>query len=129
MEVKLTTGLKVGDKPQITAILRQLTTGDLIDANKESEKVIATPTGYTLLTSNAELGVNILRRQIVKIGEIEGPITLETFRKLSTEDFEILQQAAENLDEAILAKAKERGRDKDTATGSASGISNAQDVS
>lgn len=96
------------------AVLRELTTGDLINAGAEAEKVVLGDDGeYHLVQSPTLAGVHMLRRQIVRIGDIEGPLEVGELLKLQTADFNALQDAAERLDEVALRAAKgasERGR-------------------
>lgn len=96
------------------AVLRELTTGDLINAGAEAEKVVLGDDGdYHLVQSPTLAGVHMLRRQIVRIGEIEGPLEIGELLKLDTADFTALQDAAERLDAAAVRAASgaaNRGR-------------------
>lgn len=95
---------KNGEKLHKTVTLRTLTAGDLEDAALESERVIRDADGgATLATSPVLMSNQILRRQIVKLGEILGPLPAEVLRKLSAADLEILQHEAAILDDASRA--------------------------
>ena len=97
------------------AVLRELTTADLLNAGAEAEKAVRGDDGeYRLVQSPTLAGLHMLRRQIVKIGDIEGPFEVETMLKLDMKDFEALQDAAEKLDAAAMDSMKgndRRGRD------------------
>jgi phage FluMu protein gp41 len=132
IEIELEKGLRAGEIQHTKAIIRKPTAGDIIEATQESERVVATPDGWQLATSNALLGLNILRRQIEKIGDLKGPFTLEMMKKLSGIDLDLLQTTAIALDEAMQKKIKamtERGRSEDTQKRSAGSGSNAESVS
>ncbi len=112
-EVTLTHGIK-GQKD---AVLRESAADDLIQAGMESEKLVATPDGYQLVTSPTLMAAHCLCRQIVRIGDLQGPLTLKELGRLRPDDMNQLMAEAENLDQAALGVAQ-RGRD-DGADGSA----------
>lgn len=113
-------GLAVGEKNFKNVELRAPTAGDVIDAQEESEKLVyalingqLTP---TLVTSPSLVGINVLRRQIVRIGEVTGPVDVAVLKKLELEDFELIQAKAGELDQALAAQraareVADRGRD------------------
>ncbi len=109
--VTLSPGLKVGEIDHTLAELREATAGDHIEATEESEKVIATPEGFQLLASPTLVGLNTLRRQVVRIGDYRGPLSLAELKKLSAHDLSLLQEAAMALESASLKEFAERGRD------------------
>ncbi|MGO2354635.1 MAG: hypothetical protein ACTH58_07845 [Marinomonas foliarum] len=119
-KVTLHKGLKVGEKIQNVATLRELNAGDVLKAMEESERVVMVPTANgiepTLLMSNALMGVNTLRRQIVSIGEIQGPLEREQLDLLSDRDLDILQTCASDMEKAIAKALIERGRPGATST-------------
>ncbi len=110
--VDLIKGLTIGEVTHTRATLREPTAGDLIDATDESEKMIRTPEGYQLVASPTLVGLNTLRRQIVSIGEYEGPLAMNEIKKLSAADLSLLQEAAEGLDAAGMREIADRGRDE-----------------
>ena len=110
VKVPLNTGLTIGDEIHKEAVIREVTAGDLIDATDDSEKVVLTADGYALLVSNTLAGLHTLRRQIVSVGSHPGPLTLGELRLLSGKDLNLLQDAAEKLDNASLRKAEENGK-------------------
>ena len=117
---KLEHGLKAvgsGDEPLLyrEVGLRELNTNDLIDAQLAAEKVVVHESGKAVAyTSDVLYGLELLRRQIAYIGEVEGPISIKMIRKLDPEDFDLIQRKAQELDQALaedLAKRIEaRGR-------------------
>lgn len=112
---ELEKGLMVGNVPQTTVVLRELTAGDVVAALEESEKLIMVPgpNGMqpALVQSNAMMGINTLRRQIASLGEIQGPLERDKFDLLSGADLEILQAEADKMDAAVLGVAvADRGR-------------------
>ncbi len=110
-EIELINGLTIGEKVHRHAMIREATAADLIDATDESEKVIRTEEGFQLIASPTMVALNTLRRQIVKVGEYEGPLSLSELKKLSAPDLSLLQEGAEVLEAATLDKVRDRGRD------------------
>lgn len=97
--------------------LRELTGGDLIDARMESERVISTGEGPRLVSSPELLALHCLRRQIISIGKIKGPMSLANLRSLSLVDLRDIEEKADTLEAALLAeRLGQRGR-ADTASG------------
>ena len=128
-EVTLIHGVKVGDEMQLIATLREPTAGDVIDATVESEKLLFTPAGYQLIASPTLVGANVLRRQIVSIGVLQGPLDLDQIKRLHPEDLNILQDAAERLEQAASQAVTQRGRSDNagSATGASDGHPQRQD--
>lgn len=111
VHVTLNKGLRVGEEVHVEAEIREASAGDLIDATEESEKLVATPDGgFQLLASPTLVGLNCLRRQIVRVGEHPGPLTLGELRKLSAHDLSLLQEKAQLLETASLKEVADRGR-------------------
>ena len=115
-KVQLKTGIPSTDQAGNTtyhteAVLGELNTGDLFDAQEDSERPVNTPAGWQLVGSPARLGVELLRRQVRKVGDIPGPLSPAMLRKLTTEDLAILQTASNKLDAAVAKAMEARGRD------------------
>jgi phage FluMu protein gp41 len=108
----LVQGLKIGNDTHTEAVIREATAADLIEATDESEKVVPTADGYQLLASPTLVGLNTLRRQIVRIGSYNGPLTLADLKKLSAIDISRIQEKANALESATLMGITERGRDQ-----------------
>ncbi len=102
--VQLEHGLKVGDDLLTEAEIREATAGDLIEAQEEAERLVyAMRDGRmepTLVASPVRLGVEVLRRQIVRIGNMSGPIDLAQIKQLSPLDLNRLEGAARELENA-----------------------------
>jgi phage FluMu protein gp41 len=104
---------------QYAVTLRSLTAGDIIDARAESERVVETPAGYRLITSNELMALNVLRRQILSVGVIQGPLSIAQLRLLSHSDLQLLESEADALDAAEMSeRLASRGR-ADQAPGTA----------
>ena len=106
--VELDKGLVVGEKTHTTAVLRELTAGDIFDAQADAERIIQTPEGPQLVASPSAVGVHTLRRQIVRIGEVEGPFSMGEMRKLAPIDLERLQSESIELEQAVMASIASR---------------------
>jgi phage FluMu protein gp41 len=117
IDFDLIDGLTLGDGD--TAVvhkhvkLRSLTAGDLEDAGLEAEKVLRIDGQPVIVTSPVAMSNAVLKRQILRIGEIAGPLNDVMFRKLSATDLELIQAQAELIDSASRAAveaALNRGR-------------------
>ncbi|EAM8767304.1 hypothetical protein BSZ44_05515 [Salmonella enterica] len=96
---------------QFDVTFRELSAGDLIDAQVASEKVVMTKEGPVLVSSPALMGLEMLRRQIAKVGCINGPLPLHLLKSLSQQDFQRLSIATELRDMAMAASlSNDRGR-------------------
>lgn len=125
--IPLDDGLKIGKDTLMTVVMRDAIGGDIIEAQEESEKLVYAVSKKgelipTLVASPTLLGINVLRRQILKFcdgGEtLQGPIELEMLKKLSPRDLNLLQEKADELDgalspeeagEALAARGRDEG--------------------
>lgn len=96
---------------QYDVSLRELNVGDMLQAQEESEKVVATPSGYTLVMSPTRLGINTIRRQIHSVGTIQGPLSLADMERLHPEDLTLINRHLDGLETAVLQEVEGRGRD------------------
>jgi phage FluMu protein gp41 len=111
VKVTLIKGLKIGDAVHTAAEIREATAGDMIEATEESERLVLTPEGnYVLVASPTLVGLNTLRRQIVKVGTYDGPLTLTEIKMLSGPDINLLQQKAAQLENAGMQDVTDRGK-------------------
>jgi phage FluMu protein gp41 len=94
-------GLKVGDDTLKEVVVREMTAGDILEAKEEAEKMVLTPEGPALLTSPTRFGCELLRRQIVRIGNLSGPIALSELKKLHPADLNMIQAKIDELDVAL----------------------------
>ena len=119
---KLPKGYKLGNDTLHDVVLRDLDTGDIIQAQLESEKLVTTEKGAELVTSPTLAGANMLRRQIVSIGNVKGPLSLDELQRLHLDDFELIQYKAQQLDQAQARRMAQentaRGRTDQDSTGS-----------
>lgn len=111
MQLVLQTGLMFGDEPQTEVTLRELTTGDLLDAEVAAERMVMSPDGVPVLVKSPALfGYEILRRQIASIGKIQGPITMKMLRSMTSEDLQRISVFAETWEATKATQVVERGR-------------------
>ncbi|WP_299733986.1 phage tail assembly protein [uncultured Endozoicomonas sp.] len=114
MEFDLKDGMTIGQGSETEThrhvILRQLGAADVMDAMEASERVVPTPDGYQLVSSPARMGLELLRRQVKKLGVMNGPLSLEDLRRLSSDDLSLLQAHVEALDTATAKEIESRGR-------------------
>lgn len=109
--VVLAHGWKIGEETHREVELRRPTAGDLIDASAAAERVVATPAGYQLVQSPTLAGIEVLLRQIVRIGSLEDiQVTTGMLRGLDGEDLDTLQNAGDALLGAGLGATDARGR-------------------
>lgn len=108
--VSLNKGLTIGDVTHTVAELKEYTAGDLIDACNAAEKVVYTEAGPVLIASPIVMDMELLCRQIVRVGSHEGPLTMGELRRLSASDLTKLQIAAKSLDAGAVNMAAIRGR-------------------
>jgi len=112
--VKLNDGFKIGDVVHLEAEIREASSGDIIEAMEDSERVVMLPGSDrqepVLVASPTMVGIHTLRRQIVRIGDYQGPLTLAEIKRLSPIDLDVLQKHADLLETAGLAPVTDRGR-------------------
>jgi phage FluMu protein gp41 len=119
IEFKLQKGIVVGDVANVDVVLRDPTAGDVIDSNVDAEKVVLVPIGVDgsgqpvvepqLVVSPTLVAINVLRRQIVSIGTISGPLERNMIDKLSPADINLMHKKAEELEKASM-EVTQRGR-------------------
>lgn len=111
VKATLLDGLTIGEKKHTAAELREYTAGDLIDAVDAGEKLVPMPDGPALVVSPSRVDLELLCRQIVRIGEHKGPLSLSELRRLSGRDLAALQSVAKQLDAgASISASAQRGR-------------------
>lgn len=106
MIFQLKHGLSYGQgaevEKQFDVELRELTAGDLIDAELASEKMVMTPKGPALLASPAMMGYEMVRRSVARIGVIQGPLSMALLKSLHQDDLEMLLQATNVQSDAAI---------------------------
>lgn len=109
--VTLRDGLKIGETKHLDIEIRDVTAGDLIDATAESEKLVQVPgEGSQLVSSPTLVGANMLRRQIVRVGDYKGPLSLAELKLFSAFDFGLINSTIERM-ESVSLEVGQRGRD------------------
>lgn len=111
IDIELKDGLQIGEVIHKTALLREYTAGDLIDACSAAEKVVYTDQGPVIVASPTRTDMELLCRQIVSIGDYQGPLSMTALRHLSGRDLAELQKAAKALDAGANDAIQKRGRD------------------
>lgn len=113
--IELKKGLRIGETQYTEAEIREPSAGDVIEAMEESERLIMVPgpngNDPQLVASPTMVGVHTLRRQIVRIGTYQGPLSLAEIKRLSPSDLDALQTAAAMLEAAAVSELARRGRD------------------
>lgn len=111
--VPLIHGLKIGEIVHREAVLRELTVADLIEAGAAAERVVEAGGRAQLAQSPTLAGIEMLCRQVIRIGDHPGPLTRGEIMRLHVDDFLLLQHMAEGLDQAAARAVEEaaaRGR-------------------
>jgi|GEM_PF-440711 len=118
-QVDLDHGLELGGVSYRTIRLRQLSAGDIFDAQEASERVVETRSGLALVLSPSSFGRELLGRQVARLEDGEGrihggPLSRAELARLHPADLERLQARADALDAVAalsLAEAADaRGR-------------------
>jgi phage FluMu protein gp41 len=112
--------LTLGGVEFTSAELRELTAGDILNAQESSEKVVQQRDGtLALVGSPARMGREILRRRVACLRgdggqKHQGPLSLTELDRMSPEDFKAVQDAADAMDVMLAlragAQAAARGR-------------------
>lgn len=80
-------GLKVGEKLYLEFEMRECTTADLFAAEEDAS-----------VDKKLSFRGALIGRQLVKLGEISGPIPFASIGKLHPEDFDLLVKAQDEAD-------------------------------
>lgn len=86
--IELKHGFKVGEKFHRTAVLREVTTGDMLDAEDDAPA-----------NKRMQYNAALLARLLLSAGEFKGPFTVGMIRDLHPMDFAALQDVLYALDE------------------------------
>ncbi|EEA3739685.1 hypothetical protein J5047_003355 [Salmonella enterica] len=109
--VDLLDGLPFGEGREYRVTFRELSAKDSIDAEMDAERVMDTRNGPILIASPSLRGVQLLRRQIAAVGDIEGPLSMLQIGQLSERDLSRLMVAVNLRDTALAGKlAGDKGR-------------------
>lgn len=111
MIIELKTGLKYGEDFEKELETKELTTADIMDAQTASEVVRFDKEGNPVLVQSPALfGYEILRRQIKRVGRIDGPLSLGQLRSLSQEDLNLISMTVEAQERLKAEQVVNRGR-------------------
>lgn len=86
----LVTGSGDDEQRHTDVTLRPLTGKDIIDAELAAERVVQTANGSELVRSPAMVEFELLRRQVARLGNLNGPLSLLQLKSLSARDIERL---------------------------------------
>ncbi|CAM3169770.1 phage tail assembly protein [Moritella viscosa] len=111
---ELNDGLTISDVTHSEVTMRELSSGDVIDAQLASEKIVIMNDRPVVYTSDVLLGLELLRRQVESVGSYAGPLSIKDLRKLSPPDLTLLQLKADELDMALAEALAARGRTETT---------------
>ncbi|MDF7670237.1 phage tail assembly protein [Orbaceae bacterium ESL0721] len=107
MQLTLKTGFMVGDEKITSLTLRKLTTGDLLDCEAAAEQLKVTPQGLKLVPSPAVMTAELYRRAVLKMGELDGPLSIKQLKSLSLEDYELLIESYHLLNNPMVDEVAE----------------------
>ncbi|ODR88005.1 hypothetical protein ABT47_16040 [Shewanella xiamenensis] len=118
MTFELMHGLRIGEGEQqriyTSVTLRELTAGDLIDSALAAEQVRQVFDGgrarYVAVRSEELFSLALLGRQIARLGDLQGPISLEMLKRLHADDLLMLSRHVNGLDGAAMEDITARGR-------------------
>lgn len=113
---KLDKGIKIGEVTHKDVELAELTIGEVLKAEQFAEEYRIIDNAPVVISSPSKLGMEMLRLQIKKLGDLSMPLSYEEFSLLSRTDLMIIQQEARKLDKLAYLKVSERGRDKQGAS-------------
>ncbi|NCG50543.1 phage tail assembly protein [Serratia fonticola] len=107
----LVTGKGTTDEAKhIQVELRELNTKDIVESQLASERVVIGENGKAVAyCSEVMMGLEMLRRQILAIGSIPGPLSIKQIYQLHTEDLKLLTEKADAMD-SLLTEVSDRGR-------------------
>lgn len=115
MSVKLIHGFVTGkgtdDETRHTSVtFRELTSEDVINSQLAAERVVIGENGKAVAyCSEVLMGIEMLRRQILQVGSIPGPLSIKQLYSFHPEDLELLTTRAAAVDD-LLAETGKRGR-------------------
>ena len=103
-------GFVAGEQTHHEVGLRELTSKDVIDAQFAAEKVVVIDGNAMAYTSDALMGVELLRRQVEFVGSYQGPLSLKELYRFSPADLDGLRKKAEEIDQLLAKEIAARGR-------------------
>ncbi|HFK4066902.1 TPA: phage tail assembly protein [Kluyvera ascorbata] len=105
------TGKGTEDETRHTSVtFRELTSEDVIKSQLAAERVVIGENGKAVAyCSEVLMGLEMLRRQILQVGSIPGPLSVKQLYSFHPEDLELLTEKAGAMDD-LLAETSNRGR-------------------
>ena len=90
------TGKGTADETRHTEVtLRELDSRDVVESQLAAERVVIGDNGKAVAyCSEVLMGLELLRRQILKVGEIPGPLSQKQLYSFHPEDLELLSSKA-----------------------------------
>lgn len=125
LTIGLDKGIAIGDARHVECVVREAVAQDLMLAARAAEVVVLAPTGRVgphgdlyepaVLINPYLMEMHTLRRQIVRIGAVEGPLEDAHWNLLSETDIALIKAATDLLARAQTAPAEValRGRTED----------------
>ena len=116
--ITLTDGITIGEDTHRLVTLRELTAADIFAAQEAAERLVYSPNPDTgepepqLVSSPARFGQELLRRQIVSIGDIR-KVDADILGRLSSLDLATIESGVAALEQAgidAVKRSTERGR-------------------
>ncbi len=123
-------GIIIGSVCYTKAILRQLSAGDILEAQEEAERLVYGKDGsLSLVMSPARMGREALRRQVLRLtseaGEsLDGPLGIAELGRLSGRDLAAIQAGIELLDSGASKTAEALGERGRIEAGKCNGVAN-----
>ena len=113
------TGKGTADETRhIEVTLRELDSRDVVESQMAAERVVIGDNGKAVAyCSEVLMGLELLRRQILKVGEIPGPLSIKQLYSFHPEDLELLSSKASSLDDMLVGTST-RGRTDAAGDGS-----------
>ncbi|BBV67850.1 hypothetical protein STW0522KLE44_42380 [Klebsiella sp. STW0522-44] len=105
------TGKGTEDETRHTEVtFRELDSRDVIESQLAAERVVIGDNGKAVAyCSEVLMGLEMLRRQILQVGSIPGPLTIKQIYSFHPEDLELLSGRAASMDD-LLTETSARGR-------------------
>ncbi|EHK1092687.1 hypothetical protein JFA41_003845 [Salmonella enterica subsp. enterica serovar Poona] len=98
MKFTLRHGLTVGTDIYKDVEIIPVTTFMIQDAKEAAERPVSTPEGYKLLVSDSRTAIEMTRRRIKYIGDIQGPISEKELRRLHDDDMQLINEKCMEMD-------------------------------
>ncbi len=119
VKFELEHGMKLGDERLKTVTLRELNSADIFEASEAAEKLVTIGQGKDasaeFVISPTLMTKETLRRQVVSIGTVKGPISIAELQSLHPEDLNLIEKYTQVLEGTLAPKDVARRGRSDTA--------------